>query len=108
MRDWRFGKWSGVVTKATSGWEQRCRYSVDCFPGSSLLDVVAPTLGVAGAPFALIGLMLYENAYVQAGQSVPLAYPKRLNCLRRVASPECRPAFKAGRVGEMFASRSDT
>ena len=29
---------------------------------------------VAGAtPLALIGLMLYENAYVQAGQSVPLA-----------------------------------
>ena len=27
--------------------------------------------GVAGAPLALIGLMLFENAYVQAGQSVP-------------------------------------
>jgi len=38
-----------------------------------LLGVIAPTLGVAGAPLALIGLMLYENAYVQAGQSVPLA-----------------------------------
>jgi hypothetical protein len=31
------------------------------------------SIGVAGAPMALIGLMLYENAYVQAGQSVPLA-----------------------------------
>jgi hypothetical protein len=30
-------------------------------------------MGIAGAPFALMGLMLYENAYVQAGQSVPLA-----------------------------------
>jgi len=30
-------------------------------------------VGVAGAPFALIGLLLYEHAYVQAGQSVPLA-----------------------------------
>ena len=31
------------------------------------------SLGVAGAPLALIGLMLFESAYVQAGQSVPLA-----------------------------------
>ena len=30
------------------------------------------SLGVAGAPLALIGLMLFENAYVQAGQTVPL------------------------------------
>ena len=31
------------------------------------------TFGVAGAPLALIGMMLFENAYVQAGQAVPLA-----------------------------------
>ncbi|MGH9967937.1 MAG: 4Fe-4S dicluster domain-containing protein [Pyrinomonadaceae bacterium] len=31
------------------------------------------SLGMGAAPMALIGLMLYENAYVQAGQSVPLA-----------------------------------
>ena len=42
-------------------------------PRLALLDVVSQTLGVAGAPIAMIGLMLYENAYVQAGQSVPLA-----------------------------------
>ena len=30
-------------------------------------------VAIAGAPFALIGMMLYEHAYVQAGQSVPLA-----------------------------------
>jgi Fe-S-cluster-containing dehydrogenase component/formate-dependent nitrite reductase membrane component NrfD len=30
-------------------------------------------IGVAGAPLALLGMMLYEHAYVQAGQSVPLA-----------------------------------
>ena len=42
-------------------------------PWLALLGVITPTFGVAGAPFALIGLMLYENAYVQAGQSVPLA-----------------------------------
>jgi hypothetical protein len=42
----------------------------------SLLPVlgVAPfSLGVGAAPLALIGMMLFEHAYVQAGQSVPLA-----------------------------------
>jgi hypothetical protein len=38
-----------------------------------VLGVLSPSIGVAGAPLALIGLMLFENAYVQAGQSVPLA-----------------------------------
>ena len=39
----------------------------------SILGVLAPSLGVGAAPMALVGMMLYENAYVQAGQSVPLA-----------------------------------
>jgi Fe-S-cluster-containing dehydrogenase component/formate-dependent nitrite reductase membrane component NrfD len=39
----------------------------------ALFGVVSISIGVASAPMALIGLMLYENAYVQAGQSVPLA-----------------------------------
>jgi hypothetical protein len=39
----------------------------------ALFGWVSASLGVGGAPLALIGLMLYENAYVQAGQSVPLA-----------------------------------
>ncbi len=39
----------------------------------AVLDVVSMSFGVAAAPMALIGVMLYENAYVQAGQSVPLA-----------------------------------
>ena len=38
-----------------------------------LLEVVDTWVGIGAAPLALIGLMLYENAYVQAGQSVPLA-----------------------------------
>jgi Fe-S-cluster-containing dehydrogenase component/formate-dependent nitrite reductase membrane component NrfD len=42
-------------------------------PGLALFEVVSPSLGVAGAPLALTGMMLYEHAYVQAGQSVPLA-----------------------------------
>lgn len=42
-------------------------------PWLAILGVVSFTVGIAGVPLALIGLMLYENAYVQAGQSVPLA-----------------------------------
>ena len=35
--------------------------------------VAAPVLGLASAPLALLGLLAYEHAYVQAAQSVPLA-----------------------------------
>ncbi len=42
-------------------------------PGLALFGVISAAFGVAGAPLALVGLMLFENAYVQAGQSVPLA-----------------------------------
>jgi len=42
-------------------------------PWLALSGVISTSLGIAGAPLALMGLMLYENAYVQAGQSVPLA-----------------------------------
>jgi Fe-S-cluster-containing dehydrogenase component/formate-dependent nitrite reductase membrane component NrfD len=42
-------------------------------PVLAVLGVVNISIGVAAAPFALIGLMLFENAYVQAAQSVPLA-----------------------------------
>jgi Fe-S-cluster-containing dehydrogenase component/formate-dependent nitrite reductase membrane component NrfD len=42
-------------------------------PWLAVLEVINPTIGVGGAPMALIGMMLFENAYVQAGQSVPLA-----------------------------------
>jgi Fe-S-cluster-containing dehydrogenase component/formate-dependent nitrite reductase membrane component NrfD len=42
-------------------------------PCLALFGVVSAGIGVAGAPLALVGLMLFENAYVQAGQSVPLA-----------------------------------
>lgn len=35
--------------------------------------VAAPWIGVVAVPFALIGLLAHEHAYVQAGQSVPLA-----------------------------------
>ena len=42
-------------------------------PLLAALGILNNSIGVAGAPLALIGLMLFENAYVQAGQSVPLA-----------------------------------
>jgi Fe-S-cluster-containing dehydrogenase component/formate-dependent nitrite reductase membrane component NrfD len=35
--------------------------------------VAAPWIGVAATAVALVGLVLHEHAYVQAGQSVPLA-----------------------------------
>ena len=35
--------------------------------------VAAPWIGTWATPFALAGLLAYEHAYVQAGQSVPLA-----------------------------------
>ena len=67
-------------------WEMvKGRYKNDFWMGTALsllgglLPVLALTnfsymsLGIAGAPLALIGMMLFENAYVQAGQSVPLA-----------------------------------
>jgi Fe-S-cluster-containing dehydrogenase component/formate-dependent nitrite reductase membrane component NrfD len=39
----------------------------------AILGVVSVSAGVAAAPLAMLGVMLYEHAYVQAGQSVPLA-----------------------------------
>lgn len=65
-------------------WEMvRGRYKTDFWMGTilSFIGGLLPLLavlgildiGVAGAPFALIGLMLFENAYVQAAQSVPIA-----------------------------------
>ena len=38
-----------------------------------LVAFFAPVVGIAAAPLALIGLLLYEHAYVQAGQAVPIA-----------------------------------
>jgi Fe-S-cluster-containing dehydrogenase component/formate-dependent nitrite reductase membrane component NrfD len=39
----------------------------------SLVGVFAPWIELGAVSFALVGLLLYEHAYVQAGQSVPLA-----------------------------------
>lgn len=39
----------------------------------TLLAVTSPWIGIAAVPAALLGLLAYEHAYVQAGQVVPLA-----------------------------------
>ena len=43
--------------------------------GAVLVAVAAfaPLIGIVAVPFALVGMLAYEHAYVQAGQSVPLA-----------------------------------
>jgi formate-dependent nitrite reductase membrane component NrfD/ferredoxin len=41
--------------------------------GGAVAALSSVVIGVAAVPLALLGLMLYEHAYVQAGQSVPLA-----------------------------------
>ncbi len=45
------------------------------WPGiaGAVLGLTAPFLGAVIVPFALVGLLAYEHAYVQAGQCVPLA-----------------------------------
>jgi formate-dependent nitrite reductase membrane component NrfD/ferredoxin len=55
--------WFGIVLSLLGG----------LLPFLAVMNIVSASLGVAGAPLALVGLMLFENAYVQAGQSVPLA-----------------------------------
>ena len=49
--------WAGLALSITGG----------------LLPWFPMAVGIAGPPLALIGLLLHEHAYVQAGQSVPLA-----------------------------------
>ncbi|MBV9924116.1 MAG: polysulfide reductase NrfD [Acidobacteria bacterium] len=59
-----------------AAWEMtRGRYSAFFWAGVTLvlLAVFAPWLGLAAVPPALVGLALHEHAYVQSGQSVPLA-----------------------------------
>jgi Fe-S-cluster-containing dehydrogenase component/Ni/Fe-hydrogenase subunit HybB-like protein len=55
--------WIGIVLSIIGG----------LLPWLALLGYVSTSVGIGGSPLALIGLMLFEHAYVQAGQSVPLA-----------------------------------
>jgi hypothetical protein len=57
-------------------WEMtRGRYALVFGSGIALVLVglAGPWVGAWAAPFALLGLLAYEHAYVQAGQAVPLA-----------------------------------
>ena len=53
----------------------RGRYAGVFWPGLAAvaIAVTAPWTGAVAVPFALAGLLAHEHAYVQAGQSVPLA-----------------------------------
>jgi Fe-S-cluster-containing dehydrogenase component len=53
----------------------RGRYAWFFWPGLAAVavGVAAPWIGTVAVPFALAGLLAHEHAYVQAGQSVPLA-----------------------------------
>jgi Fe-S-cluster-containing dehydrogenase component len=53
----------------------RGRYASLFWPGLAAVAVAvtAPWTGAVAVPFALAGLLAHEHAYVQAGQSVPLA-----------------------------------
>jgi formate-dependent nitrite reductase membrane component NrfD len=42
-------------------------------PAIAILGALPVSVGISAAPMALMGMMLFEHAYVQAGQSVPLA-----------------------------------
>ena len=59
-----------AVWEMTSG-----RYRAFFWAGTvlSVLGVFAPWLGPGAIPPVLVGLLLFEHAYVQAGQAVPLA-----------------------------------
>ncbi|HKR12603.1 MAG TPA: 4Fe-4S dicluster domain-containing protein [Pyrinomonadaceae bacterium] len=55
--------WTGIVLSFFGG----------LLPLLAVLNTADMSYGIGGAPLALIGMMLFEHAYVQAGQSVPLA-----------------------------------
>jgi Ni/Fe-hydrogenase subunit HybB-like protein len=55
--------WIGIALSTLGG----------LLPWLAIFGSVSTSIGIGGAPLALIGLMLFEHAYVQAGQSVPLA-----------------------------------
>jgi Fe-S-cluster-containing dehydrogenase component/formate-dependent nitrite reductase membrane component NrfD len=55
--------WTGIILSLLGG----------LLPLLAVLGVFSTSFGAAAAPLALIGMMLFEHAYVQAGQSVPLA-----------------------------------
>ena len=55
--------WIGILLSILGG----------ALPWLAILGLMGTPVAIGSVPLALIGLMLFEHAYVQAGQSVPLA-----------------------------------
>ncbi|HKP38129.1 MAG TPA: 4Fe-4S dicluster domain-containing protein [Pyrinomonadaceae bacterium] len=60
---YRASFWIGVILSVLGG----------LLPALAIFELVSPSAAVASASLAMLGVMLYEHAYVQAGQAVPLA-----------------------------------
>jgi hypothetical protein len=59
-----------------AAWEMttgRFRYFFGAGVVLMLPALATPWIGVVAVPFALLGMLLHEHAYIQAGQAVPLA-----------------------------------
>jgi len=64
--------WAGIILSALGG-VLPVIVLAGQLPIMEGVPVIAPTVAAGATPLALAGLALYEHAYVQAGQSVPLA-----------------------------------
>ena len=64
--------WAGVIMSALGG-VPPIMVLAGYLPLMEGVPIFEPTIAVGATPLALLGLALYEHAYVQAGQSVPLA-----------------------------------
>jgi len=60
-----------LATRELTRGRHRCPFGIGMF--LIAVAVAAPWIGPLATPLALAGLLAYEHAYVQAGQSVPLA-----------------------------------
>jgi Ni/Fe-hydrogenase subunit HybB-like protein len=66
----------GTAHARLAAWEMVAgRFRNIFWLGAALVaaGMLAPWIGAAAAPLALLGLLAFEHAYVQAGQAVPLA-----------------------------------
>jgi ferredoxin/Ni/Fe-hydrogenase subunit HybB-like protein len=64
--------WAGIILSALGGLLPMIVLAGQ-LPILEGVPVIEPTVAAGATPLALVGLALYEHAYVQAGQSVPLA-----------------------------------
>jgi hypothetical protein len=64
--------WAGIILSALGG-VLPVIVLAGQLPIMEGVPLIAPAVAVGATPLALLGLALYEHAYVQAGQSVPLA-----------------------------------